>query len=80
MAEKKKEDLGFKYERKRIKKDKKLPLICPDYKAEGSFGNCEKAKVCKNATYGRQGEAWGSCYGGAKSSEMEHRRKYFTKT
>jgi len=23
--------LEFKYERKRIKKDKKLPALCPDY-------------------------------------------------
>ena len=67
--------LGFKYERKRIKRIKELPPLCPDYKSEGSSGNCEKAGVCKNATHSFEGQKWGICYGGTKSSEREKREK-----
>ncbi|MFH1361640.1 MAG: hypothetical protein ABIH69_03195 [bacterium] len=66
--------LGFKYERKRIKRDKKLPVLCPDYEA-GNTDSCKKAYYCKNATHGWKNEAFGSCYGGTKSSELEYRKK-----
>ena len=67
-------NLGFGYERKRIKIDKKLPPLCPDYEPEDSLGNCKKAKFCKSATYNREEQAWGLCYGGTKSSEREDRK------
>ena len=69
-------NLGFKYERKRIKRDKKLPPFCADYES-GKTENCIKANLCKYATYGRQDEAVGVCYGGTKSSEIEDRKKRF---
>ena len=43
--------LGFKYERKRIKRIKKMPPLCSDYQSEESSDNCEKASFCKNATH-----------------------------
>jgi len=70
-----KDIFGFKYERKRIKREKKLPVVCPDYEAS-STESCKKAKLCKNATYSRQGELEGVCYGGAKEDELEHRQKH----
>ena len=71
-----KDIFGFKYERKRIKREKKLTIICPDYDAN-HIGSCKKAKLCKNATYGREGAPDGVCYGGAKEDELVHRKKYF---
>lgn len=70
-----KKNMGFKYERKRIKRDKKLPPLCPDYQPIKYSDCCEKAKLCKNATYGFEGTAWGNCYGGTRSSEREDRKK-----
>ena len=81
MAEKKiKTMLGYKYERKRINRDKALPPLCANYLPSGSSGNCEKANLCKNATYCCwEGKEGGICYGGTKSSEVEDRRGYVGK-
>ena len=74
MAKKKRrETFGFKFERKRIKRDKKLPVLCKDYEP-GNTDNCKKGGFCKNATYGRKDQSYGTCYGGTKSSEIEHRK------
>ena len=70
-----KEKLGFKYERKRIKRIKKLPPLCRDYKPEEGLDSCEKAGFCKNATHSFEGQKWGICYGGTKSSEREKRER-----
>ena len=67
--------LNFKYERKRIKRDKKLPPLCSNYEPRGGSNCCEKADLCKNATRGIEGVAYGFCYGGTKSSELEDRKK-----
>ncbi|MFH1683881.1 MAG: hypothetical protein ABIA67_03260 [Candidatus Margulisiibacteriota bacterium] len=74
----KKGNMGFKYERKRIKRDKKLPPLCQDYEP-GSIGSCKKAPVCKNASNSIDGVEYGFCYGGTKSSEREDREKRFAK-
>lgn len=74
MAEKKKGSLGFKYERKRIKRDKKLPPLCLDYEP-GSIGSCKKAPLCKNASNSIEGVEFGFCYGGTKESEREERAR-----
>ncbi len=66
---------GFKFERKRIRRDKRLVPICKDYES-GFAANCKKANYCKNATYSWDGRAMGTCYGGTKESEIEHRIKY----
>ena len=68
-----KEKLGFKYERKRIKRDRELPPLCADYEP-GDTRSCKKANVCKNATYNMPEQAMGSCYGGTKESEIEGRK------
>ncbi len=70
-----KERLGFSFRRKRIKKDKKMPPLCRDYKSEEDSDNCEKSKFCKNATYSMEGTNFGICYGGTKSSEREDRTR-----
>ena len=70
-----KRKLGFGYERKRIKRIKIMLPLCPDYQPKEGSGSCEKAGFCKNATYGFEGQSWGTCYGGTKSSEREDRRK-----
>jgi len=75
MAAMIREKLGFKYVRKRIKKEIKLPPLCPDYEIKGSYDGCLKARFCKNASYGWKDEAIGSCYGGTKGSEREDRGK-----
>lgn len=72
MKEKRK--MKFKYERKRIKSDKKLPPACLDYVPESGFGSCSKANLCKNATYGWEGKAMGTCFGGTRVSEIEARK------
>lgn len=70
-----KENLGLKFEQKEIKEDEKLPPLCPDYEPD-DYGRCEKGGLCKNATYGSKDEPFGSCYGGTKSSEREHRNEF----
>lgn len=65
--------LGFKYERKRIKRDKQLPALCPDYEPEEGRDNCKKSTLCKNATYGFAKHYAGYCYGGTRSSERKIR-------
>jgi len=73
-------DLGFGFKRKRIKKDKKMPPSCPDYKLTENMGNCELAEVCVNATYSlSENSANGYCFGGTKKSEVEHRKNYSEK-
>jgi len=82
MAEKKKvklKNLRFKYERKRIKREVKLPPKCKDYEPE-SFGPwCRKAKLCKNATSSTEGKADGICKGGTDPEELENRKKKLIK-
>ena len=68
------ENLGFKYERKRIKRDKMLSPLCSDY-IPRSTGSCEKADLCKNASHSMEGIEFGYCYGGTKESEREDRVK-----
>lgn len=70
----------FKYERKRVKKDKKMLPLCRNYKPREGLGDCEMANSCKNATYSIKGQDWGICYGGTKSSEREDREKSLGKT
>jgi len=76
MAEEKvkKGVLGFKYERKRIKREKKLSPLCRDYEPVTYSNNCQKAKYCKNATYGREGKADGICFGGTDDEERKNRQ------
>ena len=69
------ENLGFKYERKRLKREKKFPPLCPDYEPDSNGENCKKAALCKNATYGWEGIEMGSCYGGTKEREREKKRE-----
>jgi hypothetical protein len=78
MLKSKKENvnLRFGYERKIIKRDKKLPPLCPDYKPEEGSDYCEKASFCKNATYGFDSKPMGSCFGGTRGSEIVDRKKY----
>ena len=78
VLKQKENNLGFKYERKRIKRDKKLPPLCSDYDPDNS-GYCKKANLCKNATYGSEEKPSGICFGGTKNSEIEHRKKYLLK-
>jgi hypothetical protein len=73
------EGLGFKYERKRIKREVTLPSMCKDYEPE-SFGPwCTKAKLCKNATSSAEGKADGLCKGGTDPEEIERRQKKLLK-
>ena len=74
ITKEKLENLGFKYERKRIKRERKLPPLCPDYEP-GSIGSCKKAPLCKNASNSIEGVEFGFCYGGTKESERESRIK-----
>jgi len=67
--------LEYNYERKRIKRDKKLPPLCPDYEVGEGGDKCNKSELCKNATYGWKDQAFGSCYGGTRSSEREDRER-----
>ena len=67
--------LEFKFERKRIKRDKQLPPLCADYETKDGRDRCVKSEVCKNATYGWEGQAFGSCFGGTKGSEREERKR-----
>jgi len=70
----KKENLGFKFERKRKKKKKFLPPLCPDYRPKSSSSNfCALADDCKNATF-FLGE-FGNCQGGTDPRELEERRE-----
>ncbi|PIS29054.1 hypothetical protein COT42_06385 [Candidatus Saganbacteria bacterium CG08_land_8_20_14_0_20_45_16] len=69
--------LGFKYERKRIKRKIKLPPLCIDYEADGSSEYCKKANLCKNATTAWEGEAIGTCRGGIYAEERERRKEKF---
>jgi len=69
--------MGFKYERKRIEHDKKLPALCPDYQPREGSEYCERAALCKNATYSIEGRILGTCYGGTKSTEREERKNTF---
>ena len=71
----KKGSLGFKYERKRIKKEIKLPPLCADYESVTYSNSCKKAKYCKNATFVREGKADGVCFGGTAIEEREDRQK-----
>lgn len=71
--------MGFKYERKRVKKEIKLPPLCADYESVTYSNNCKKAKYCRNATYGREGKAEGVCFGGTEAEEIENREKYLLK-
>jgi hypothetical protein len=71
--------LEYNYERKRIKRDKKLPPLCPNYESVTYSNNCKKAKYCKNATYGREGKAEGICFGGTAIEEREDRRRRLAK-
>ncbi|MCX5750165.1 MAG: hypothetical protein NT099_00585 [Candidatus Saganbacteria bacterium] len=72
--EENKNNLGFKYERKRIKRDKTLPPLCPDYDPD-SYGYCKKDAHCKNATHSEKDEASGFCLGGTKESEIKYRKE-----
>jgi hypothetical protein len=74
MTERQRIKLEFRYERKRIKRDKKLPLLCRDFKKKEHSENCALADKCKRATY--RGEFSAICYGGAKMSEIRDRKKY----
>lgn len=76
----KKEQLGFCYERKRIKREIKLPVLCKDYKPVSYSDCCDKAKLCKNATYSTEGKASGVCFGGTQDSEREDRKIRLKKT
>jgi len=77
MAEEKaKTNLGFKYERKRIKREKQLSPLCSDYEPKSETNdNCKSSALCKNATYFWKDQAMGVCYGGTKASEVEDRKK-----
>lgn len=57
-----KTNLGLKFERKRIRRNKQLPPLCKDYEP-GFLDVCKKAKVCKNATLSSKDKALGICYG-----------------
>ena len=71
-----KENLGFKFELKRFKKPKALPLLCPDYKPElGSF--CSLAKKCKNAAHpATRYNGMAFCSGGTDPEEIKNRREW----
>jgi len=86
MKEKKMEEkkiksgsLGYKYERKRINKEIKLPPLCKDYEPTAYGPYCGKAKLCKNATYSSEGKADGICVGGTDPGERETRRERLVK-
>ena len=69
-----KDNLKFRYERKRIVKEKHVPALCPDYEPRFELGdNCKRADLCKNATSGWKNQAFGSCYGGTRKSELKQR-------
>ena len=72
--DKKKIKLNFRYERRRIKKEKIGPVICKDFKKKEFGDSCALSMKCKNATY--RGELSGLCYGGAKGTELRDRKKY----
>ena len=74
MAGKKKEKLNFKFERRRIKKEKIGHPVCPDFKKREFGDSCALAVKCKNATY--MAEFSGTCYGGSKETEIRDRKKY----
>jgi hypothetical protein len=74
MAEKEKMKLNFKFELRRVKKDKIGPAICKDFKKDEYFSSCAWSDKCKNATY-LFGKRSGICYGGMRASEIEDRRK-----
>jgi len=68
-----KDVLGFKFQRRKIVKEKRLKPLCPDYK-KSDFGNCLLAERCKNATYYNKFKPSGVCYGGTKKEEIEFRK------
>ncbi|MFH1683887.1 MAG: hypothetical protein ABIA67_03290 [Candidatus Margulisiibacteriota bacterium] len=71
----KKRTLAFKYERKRIKRDKKLPSLCPDYESREGSNWCLKADFCKNATHVWEDKPGGTCQGGTIDSERQYRKE-----
>jgi hypothetical protein len=65
--------MGFKYERKRIKREIKMPPLCPDYDPEEGRDKCKKSDFCNNATTNYKGVALGVCYGGTRNTERNDR-------
>jgi hypothetical protein len=66
--------LEYKFARKRIVKERRLPVLCRDYEKRNGSDDCLKADICKNATYAWDNMAWGTCYGGTRKSERESRK------
>ncbi|MFA4844901.1 MAG: hypothetical protein WC632_08160 [Candidatus Margulisiibacteriota bacterium] len=68
-----KNNLNFGFKRRVIKKEKIGPPICSDFRQAQYGAACELSSKCKNATY--QGEFSGTCYGGARETEIRDRKK-----
>lgn len=69
----KKGSLNFKFQRRKIVREKRLKPLCPDYKRSDS-DNCLSAEKCKNASYYSRFKPGGVCYGGTKEEEVEFRK------
>jgi len=74
MAERGKEKLNFRFERRRIRKEKIGQPICHDFIKKEYGDSCALSDKCKNATY--KSEFSGTCYGGSKETEIRDRKKY----